>query len=519
VHALAQLVLNRRSNGVRFRVGARSVQSGSGIGTTVAGYRLESLLGRGGMSVVYLAEQLRLGRKVALKLLAPALAMDDSFRERFEREARRAAEIDHPNIIPIYDAGEADGQLYIAMRYVKGGDLGAAIEHDGPLGLGRTLFVLEQVASALDAAHARELVHRDVKPHNILIEDPAERAFVTDFGIVKRTSTAGVTKTGLFLGTVDYAAPEQLDGRPVDARTDVYALGCVLYECLTGQVPFERENEVAVMHAHLTEQPPLLTSVRPDLPKGLDDVTRTALAKDSDDRFPSCGELIGTARAAAVGSGDTTTVSLPRRRVGRRAARPRRGPWLRWPAAVVAAVLVAAAASGLAVYFLARGDGSSAGGKSAVKPGGTSGLAAVVPADLWEDCTVEETPPAGVLSKATCTPSDSVPARWEVTLYPHSDAAYNAYKAMFEQAGIDSGGACNAVTWRGEAIWRRVAGSEGGLRFCYVTRDEAVIVWTRQRVGQRDANILAVARTPATDQPKLFEWWSTWKRDIGRVLG
>ena len=205
------------------------------IGTEIAGYRIESLLGRGGMSVVYLAEHVRLGRKVALKLLAPMLSDDESFRERFQRESRRAAELDHPNVVPIFDAGEADGQLFIAMRYIEGCDLKTLIRREGPLGVGRTLFILEQAADGLDAAHERNLIHRDVKPANILIAEPSEQVYLTDFGVVKHTASQGLTRTGFFIGTVDYAAPEQIEGLPVDARTDVYALGCVLYECLVGQ--------------------------------------------------------------------------------------------------------------------------------------------------------------------------------------------------------------------------------------------------------------------------------------------
>ena len=271
------------------------------IGSTIAGYRLEALLGRGGMSVVYLAEHLRLGRKVALKLLAPALSQDADFRERFERESRRAAEMDHPNIIPVYDAGEAEGVLYIAMRYVRGSDLKSMLEAEGALGVGRTLYLLEQAAAALDAAHARDLVHRDVKPANILVEQPADNVFLSDFGIVKQTTASrGLTRTGIFVGTVDYAAPEQIEGQGVDKRTDVYALGCVLYECLTGRMPFAREGEVAVMHAHLTEAPPHVTAARADLPTGLNAVVARAMAKDREERFPSCGELMAAARSAAL---------------------------------------------------------------------------------------------------------------------------------------------------------------------------------------------------------------------------
>ncbi len=270
------------------------------IGTTVAVYRLEELIGRGGMSVVYLAEHTHLGRHVALKLLAPALSEDASFRERFERESRRAAAIDHPNIIPVYDAGEADGQLFLAMRYVKGTDLKGLIARDGPLGIARVLFLLDQAAGALDAAHDHALVHRDVKPANILVEDPIDRIYVTDFGIVKHTMSRGLTKTGYFVGTLDYAAPEMIEGMPVDARTDVYALGCVLYECLAGRPPYDREAEIAVMHAHLHEEPPPLSAVRPGLPLALDRVIARAMAKNKDERYASCRELIQAARAAVL---------------------------------------------------------------------------------------------------------------------------------------------------------------------------------------------------------------------------
>jgi serine/threonine protein kinase len=270
------------------------------IGATVAGYRIESLIGRGGMSIVYLAEHVRLGRQVALKLLAPSLSVDADFRERFSFESRRAAEIDHPNVVPIYDAGEADGQLYIAMRYIAGCDLKTLIRREGSLGVARTLFLLEQTADALDAAHERNLIHRDVKPANILVAEPADRVYLTDFGVVKHNGSQGLTKTGFVLGTIDYAAPEQIEGLPVDARTDVYALGCVLYECLVGQAPFERDGELAVMHAHLVQPPPRLSSVLPSLPKGLDAVIATAMAKSKDDRYPSCGDLLAATRQAVL---------------------------------------------------------------------------------------------------------------------------------------------------------------------------------------------------------------------------
>jgi serine/threonine protein kinase len=270
------------------------------VGTEVAGYRLEKVVGRGGMSCVYLAEHIRLGRKVALKILASALSEDEGYRERFVRESRRAAELEHPNIIPIYDAGEDDGELYIAMRYVEGADLKAIIKRDGPLRLGHVLFILEQVADALDAAHERDLVHRDVKPSNILVSEPSDRVYLTDFGVVKHTASRGLTKTGFFIGTVDYAPPEQIEGLPLDSRTDVYALGCVFYECLTGRAPYDRDGEVAVMHAHLTASPPKLTVSRPDLPKALNEVVATAMAKSKEERYASCGDMMVAAREAAL---------------------------------------------------------------------------------------------------------------------------------------------------------------------------------------------------------------------------
>src|SRR5918912_1466204 len=238
------------------------------IGTEVAGFRIESVLGRGGMSVVYVAEQIRLGRKIALKVLTSELAWDEQFRERFVRESHIAATIDHPNIIPIYDAGEADGLLYIAMRYVQGPDLKDILKR-GSFGVGRTIFLVEQLAGALDIAHAHSLVHRDVKPGNILLEESTDHVYLTDF---------------------------------VVAKTDVYALGCVLFECLTGSPPFSHGTEHAVLHAHLIDPPPSVTRVRSDLPHAFDGVIATAMAKVAEDRFNSCGDLARAARSAASGA-------------------------------------------------------------------------------------------------------------------------------------------------------------------------------------------------------------------------
>src|SRR5687768_14778669 len=260
-------------------------------GSVIAGYRIDSLIGRGGMAVVYRAEDLRLGRKVALKLLSPQLADNEQFRQRFIRESRLAASLDHPNIVPIYEAGEADGQLYIAMRYVVGHDLkGLLAEQGGQLPLDWALRLFAQIGDALDSAHRAGLVHRDVKPANILVAESQEHAghahgdhvYLTDFGLTKRTSelSGGLTGTGHFLGTVDYVSPEQIQGKPVGSGTDMYALGCVLYECLTGQMPFRRDDDAALLWAHLVESPPPVTAIRPEVPAAVDGVVARAMAKD-----------------------------------------------------------------------------------------------------------------------------------------------------------------------------------------------------------------------------------------------
>jgi hypothetical protein len=281
----------------------------------VAGYRIEARLGRGGMGEVYRAVQLDLGRRVALKVLSPELAADDGFRRRFLRESRIAASIDHPNVIPIYQAGEDNGLLYIAMRYVEGSDLATLLEREGRLAPARTLAILAQVAGALDAAHARGLVHRDVKPANILLAASAAGAiphsYLCDFGLIKQTDAAkafsALTAVDQFVGTVPYVAPEQIEGRQIDGRTDVYSLGCVLFQCLTGSVPFEGTTDVEVVFAHLRDAPPPLSTRGRGLPPSLDAVLARALSKSKEDRHPTCAALIAAAEhqlsAAAPRSG------------------------------------------------------------------------------------------------------------------------------------------------------------------------------------------------------------------------
>lgn len=272
------------------------------IGSEFAGHRIEAVIGRGGASVVYLAEHLRLRRKVALKVLDPEIAEDEAFRERFIRESRIAAGLDHPNIITVFDAGEAEGVLFISMRYVEGADLERVLRSERSLGPDRTISIVSQCAAALDVAHAEGLVHRDVKPANILLASDGrggDHVYLADFGITKRKhSDAGLTRTGQFVGTVDYVAPEQILGQSIDGRADVYSLGCVLYRCLTGEVPFPRDTEVATVYGHLEDPPPVPTERSSDLPRAIDGVVARALAKSRDARFSSCVELSDEAAAA-----------------------------------------------------------------------------------------------------------------------------------------------------------------------------------------------------------------------------
>jgi YVTN family beta-propeller protein len=298
------------------------------LGTRLAGYRIQALLGRGGMGVVYLAEQLGPHRQVALKLLSAPVVTSEAFRERFLRESELAAAIDHPNVLPVYDAGETDGVLWIAMRLVDGIDLAALLHRDGPLAPEPALAICGQVAGALDAAHARGLVHRDVKPANILlaVEDGAvAHAYLADFGLTKRVGGArGPTVSGQVLGTIDYVAPEQVEGGPVDGRADQYSLGCVLFECLTGRVPFRGDSELAVLWAQVHDPPPPISEYRPDLPAGLDDAIDRALAKAPGDRHPSCAGMVAAAQAALTGVTPAGLRHRVGRAVGRRAGHRRR---------------------------------------------------------------------------------------------------------------------------------------------------------------------------------------------------
>src|SRR6266511_3511185 len=275
-----------------------STRSQPELGSDFLGYRIEELISRGGMGVVYRAYDLRLKRTVALKLVTPELALDERFRERFARETELAMSLEHPNVVPIHDAGEVDGRLYLAMRLVAGTDLRQLLRAEGALEPSRALAICGQVASALDAAHAKALVHRDVKPSNVLL-DESEHVYLADFGLTRRLEEQGAQiGEGRSIGTPAYLAPEQIEGRTVDGRADVYSLGCVLFECLTGTTPYRRDSQLAVAWAHLEEDPPSASERNPEVPEAIDTVLRRAMAKEPEERYSTCGALIADVEAA-----------------------------------------------------------------------------------------------------------------------------------------------------------------------------------------------------------------------------
>jgi serine/threonine-protein kinase len=331
-------------------------------GSTIAGYTLQDRIGQGGMAIVFRAVDGRLQRTVALKILAPSLASDESFRLRFIRESQSAAAVDHPNIIPVFGAGEEDGVLYLAMRYVPTGDAKKLVGRLGPLPADQVNMIITSVAAALDAAHAAGLVHRDVKPSNMLMDiraGQADHVYLADFGITKdMTSTVTLTGTDQFLGTAEYAAPEQIQGGTVDARTDQYALAASAYELLAGQPPFRRDSTLAVLNAHLTGTMPPLSTRRPGLPPGVDAVLARGLAKEPRLRYRSCGEF-AAALGAALGLIADQGLQPGRPR------RPRRG-------ALLAAAAGAAAVAGAAAAIMLPNHSSTPRASQSAKSTGTA---------------------------------------------------------------------------------------------------------------------------------------------------
>jgi hypothetical protein len=301
------------------------------------------------MGVVYRARQLGLDRVVAVKVISPERVEDPTVRARFLHEARAAAAVEHPNVLPVYGAGVDDGRAYLVMRHVPGQDLRTLVRTEGPLELARAAEICLTVGEALDAIHAAGYVHRDVKPANVLI-DPGGHVYLSDFGLAKHAlTTGGMTATDRWVGTLDFAAPEQIRGEEVDARTDVYALGAVLFFMLCGRVPFERDSDPARLFAHLSEEPPRPSTLRPGLPAGMDAVIARALAKDPDERYASAGEL-GRAACVAAGrpdlSGSATRISRPPRRRRRRVPR----------GLALGALLALLLAGAVAIVVATRGD-------------------------------------------------------------------------------------------------------------------------------------------------------------------
>jgi serine/threonine protein kinase len=497
------------------------------IGTVVAGYRIEAFVGRGGMGVVYLAvdeEPGTRGRRAAIKLLAPELAADERFNERFRQESQTAASIDHPNVIPIYEAGEEDGVLFIAMRYVEGDDLHAFLRRHGPLSVDLALGIIGQVAAALDVAHLRGLVHRDVKPGNVLLvppNDPSDlpHVYLTDFGLTKQAkATGGLTQIGQFVGTIDYVAPEQVQGMDVDPRTDVYALGCVLYECLTGETPFRREEEVAALWAHISEPPPRVTARRPDLPPALDDVVAKALAKSPDDRYATCRELMTAARWAVSAQplGPQVPITSPQpggpvTPLGQQVATyppPVPPSWPQQPSsrrrtAILLWAIVGVAAAAVAITLALVLGGGGAPERPFPDPG-EGQLQAQIPPELQDPpCTRAPALPPQASASLDCRTKTSQSYRF--TLYPDANSMNARFNNLVAARGTPpAGNDCEQgqpvlSTWGPGADEDTVL----GRLFCHFEGSRAILVWTHN-----ERLILAQGYRPDGDLAALYDAWA-----------
>ncbi|HEX6454404.1 MAG TPA: serine/threonine-protein kinase [Trebonia sp.] len=536
-------------------------------GDDFAGYTILGVLGRGRTSVVYQAGNPRLGNVIALKVLIPELAADDVFRTRFFEESRIAAALNHPNVIPIHDMGSAGGLLYIAMRQVAGTDLRRLLSQaDGPqqggprpggrLPAARAVALLIQAARALDAAHRKGLVHRDVKPGNLLVEqgDGPGHVYLTDFGITKvMSSRTGLTSPGEFVGTVDYIAPEQIRGISVMGMADQYSLGCVLYECLTGRVPFRKDVDAAVIFAHVEEQPPPPSTICPELPKALDSVIARALAKQPGDRYASCREFMDAAAGALDAStpvsaeiahgGDTGAVrgdftgirgelEAARSVPDNRDHKARR----RWPAAVAAVVL---AAAGAVTWVLVRGDQPAARAGAAsmamsspvaepmAKPSRSPLMAALVQANTITGKVPLSRCAQQGSSRVTCTAPAPGVAEAIFRTYPSLSTLYAGYETAMKsldggrivQDSQDCGlsappAAGGEIGWnhqfdhpRGYTIAQMAAGKVGvtqaaGRVFCVTNASTgmAEFVWT-----QDDGHVLGWVTGPLHEQ--VWNWW------------
>ncbi|MGH3767325.1 MAG: protein kinase domain-containing protein [Pseudonocardiaceae bacterium] len=509
---------------------AQGQQADSGdVFPELPGYRIERQLGRGSMGVVYLAEDVQLRRNVALKILAPTLADDELFRKRFDRESQSAANLDHPSIVPVYAAGEAGGSLYIAMRYVGGGDLRSLLDANGPLSLQQATSIVESVADALDAAHAQGMIHRDVKPANILIDSRSgqEHYYLSDFGIAKIVSAGRtLTSAGQIIGTIDYIAPEQIQGKPVDGRADLYALGCVLYQCLTGVVPYPRDETAALMWAHLQDEASPVTTRRPDLPPQLDYIVAKAMAKQPENRYDTCRELALALRAlvaSPVGGGDVgkafpatpidsspppslvpsgmTSTYTPPTPVPVRApvtSSPSRRPRWWWFAAGVAILALAGGATaGVMKYFSTRFPNTA-----------EQELLGQIPLALTmkNTCTRNaeaERDTTNVLAAVTCTSDGDGANTISFTKFTSAKGLDTHYQATVAAAGIgqSSGNCLNAG--RAEGSYTGESGQTSGRTMCYEQRGSSFVAWTDDRV-----RTLAQATRVDPDYMKLRDWWA-----------
>ena len=555
------------------------------IGDEFAGYRLVSLIGHGGMSIVYRAEHIGLERTVALKLLSPQVSEDEDFRERFQRESKVAAALEHPNIIPIYEAGEENGVLYIAMRYVEGADLKSRLKQGGPLEEHQVVVLISQVAAALEAAHDKGLVHRDVKPANILIAagagvEGSDHAYLSDFGVVKNTAAAGFTKTGLFVGTADYASPEQIEGKPLDARADIYSLGCVTYEALTATPTYEKDSEVAMMYAHLLEPPPKLTEKRPDLPPEVDEVIAKAVAKSKEDRYERPTEFalalkqaVGAGAASGVsavvaqpGAGETVLAGasvVGRAQAEKQAEPPAQSPPPQSPPAqppppqsppaqpppagtgagdgnrrklLIAGGILAVVLAAVLIPLLAFSGGKSSSAEgttpttTAAQSGGTTGgatpatlLSVLAPSQVAKECTPQNTRAKDALETNLCVsaPTDptSQPDQFQFSFYRSSQALLHAYGQVLKQARGTNGAVvgCGSAP-PGERAWLHPTGKRGGRFFCYQDKKgNFVIVWTHEKLGSDDhVDMLGSATEPGRAPTIVGGWWNSLNDSIGK---
>ena len=508
------------------------------LGTELGPYRIEAVIGRGGMGVVYLAEQPSLGRKVALKILPPELAEDADFRARFIRESKMAAAIDDPNILPIYEAGEIDGVLFIAMRYVQGTDLEARLGA-GALSSAEVAHLLGQVASALDAAHLRGLVHRDVKPANILVtpgqgDDRGEHAYLADFGLTKpRGEETNLTRVGSVVGTLDYMAPEQLEGRELDGAADQYALAAIAFRALTHRLPFPRDSDVAVISAHLKEAVPNASSILPELPRAIDAVLARGMAKAPAARYPSCAAFMADLRAALklTGSHPASTASLDRRRI----------PVLWLVAAVIGlGILVAGGA------WIASGAGSPSPSLVASPSGGAlasasptvdpdasptlgtfptpaeADLIKVLPADLAESCARGPYKPVDSdfglghpLASLLCTTSPSTGANsvqvWQFPFLGTSagNSGFTTESAISGLAGRygTRGGDC-ATSGRVNGRWK-INDEDAGAIVCYIDpkNGDANLWWS-----YKDASVLIQAINQRGEREPLYGFFEKYAK-------